>query len=264
MSKNKNLHQVFQCDDGTFAVGNYGDVTETGGRDASGHKLYFATCKTCGEVVIKKMSDLRRMSLKCRHKYHGWIYGVGINDMQTGWMRENELNGRIYDVWRHMLLRTTAEFWVQHPTYIDTTVCDEWIYLSNFVADISLIPGYEFWLNNLNKMIMLDKDTRVSGNKCYSKELCCFISHADSNRDVHRRHPEVMQKANKTYSAKYSVTVKAIEVNTGECLVFESRRAASRALNIAVSDIWMILSTDEKYSSHKSAISPDGKRWTFE
>lgn len=91
-----------------------------------------------------------------------------------------------------------------------------------------------------------------------------IVSHADSNRDVHKRHPEVIQKANKMYSAKYSVTVKAIEVNTGECLVFESRRAASRALNIAVSDIWMILSTDEKYSSHKSAISPDGKRWTFE
>lgn len=166
-------------------------------------------------------------------------------------------------MWRHMLLRTTAEFWAQYPTYIDTTVCNEWIYLSNFVADIPLIPGYELWLNNPNKMIMLNKDTRVSGNKCYSKELCCFISHADSNRDVYQRHPEVVKKANKTYSIKYSMPVKAVEVNTGECLVFESRRAASRALGIAVSDIWMILSTDEKYSSHKSATSSDGKRWTF-
>lgn len=43
-------------------------------------------------------------------------------------------------------------------------------------------------------MIMLDKDTLVKGNKLYSKETCCLISHADSNRDVAERHPEILKK----------------------------------------------------------------------
>ena len=34
-------------------------------------------------------------------------YGIGYKDMPFGWTAENELNNRIYNTWRHMLLRTT-------------------------------------------------------------------------------------------------------------------------------------------------------------
>lgn len=269
MSKNKNLHDIVYCEDGTMSIGNYENIQETGDKDNSGHKLYSASCKTCGVIIVKKLADIRRMSLKCTHAVQRgetrrtYIYGIGLNDMPRGWITENNLNERIYSTWKHMLLRTTPKFWEECPTYTGTTVCDEWRYLSVFVEDIKTLDGYSFWINNPNCGVMLDKDTKVLGNKHYSKNTCCFLSHTDSNRDVNRRHPENQLNASRTYGKKYGKSIKAIDILTGECKVFPSQKAASRELQVLASTIWMILSEDEKYSSYKTTKSPDGRQWTF-
>lgn len=274
MSKNKNLHDVIECEDGTLSVGNYIEIVPTGERDASGHKLYSATCKTCKTVIIKNMSDLRRMSLKCTHtskntiaKKRSLVYGVGVNDMPVGWIKNNDLNCRIYDAWRHMLLRGTEQYWNKYPTYTGTTVCKEWTYLSKFEQDIQLLEGYDLWKNNPKQGIMLDKDIKMPGNKHYSKETCCFISHADSNRDVHNRHPEAILKAKisatKTIE-KHKIPVRAINLTTNIFLMYSSQREASRKLQIPSSSIWMILNDTPKYASIKIAKDPYGNKWTFE
>jgi hypothetical protein len=254
-------------------IGNYFNIFCTDQKDTYGHKLYSATCKTCGKNIIKNMSDLRRMSLKCTHSTRQndanstrrtLVYGVGINDMDVGWIGQSETNSRIYYLWKAMLLRTTQKFWDEYPTYEGTTACDEWKYLSIFYTEIQECDGYDFWLNNPRQGIMLDKDTKIEGNKCYNKDSCCFISRADSNRDVHKRHPEVQLNAAKACGAKYGKPIKAIEIATGEIKQFSSRKEAARELGILTSHIWMILSDNPKYVSHKSAKAPDGKCWTFE
>lgn len=52
------------------------------------------------------------------------------------------------------------------PTYEGCTVCDEWLYFSNFKKwfDENYIEGFQ-----------LDKDIIIRGNKVYSPQTCCFV-----------------------------------------------------------------------------------------
>lgn len=180
-------------------------------------------------------------------------YGVGYKDMPRGWTIENELNNRIYNTWRHMLLRTTQKWWNICPSYTGTTVSDEWIYLSNFVRDVKELPNYDKWAKN-EEVYFLDKDVLGNGGKHYSKETCCFLTHADSNRDVINRHPENIekfQKGSKEYTDSYAKPIKATHSKTGEIRYFESINECARQLNVEQSNVWCCLSNDPKYKSNK-------------
>ena len=111
-------------------------------------------------------------------KIKGIVYKYGINDMPNGWTKENEWNNRVYKKWQGMLQRCYDEKWLErHPYYKGCYVCDKWLNLSNFVKDIIKIDNYEYWLNNHNKRIALDKDIKSNGkNKCYCLEECMFVS----------------------------------------------------------------------------------------
>ena len=116
---------------------------------------------------------------------HGIVYGKGINDMERGWRKANEWNQRIYQVWQNMILRGTTKFQETYPTYKGCTVCDRWLILSNFVEDIKLIDGYEYWLNHPNERVALDKDIKSNGkNKEYSLENCMFVSASENSKQA--------------------------------------------------------------------------------
>lgn len=270
MSKNKNLHEIAYEDDGTMSIGNYINVIWTGRRNNSGHKIFSAECKDCGTIIENNMSDLKRMSLKCNHNnklhscHRSLVYGVGINDMPVGWIGASSYNTRLYNTWKAMLYRTTQQCWEELPCYYGTTVCNEWVYLSNFEKDIQELDGYSLWKNNPNTGVMLDKDTKVLGNKHYSKDTCCFLSHADSNRDVYNRHPESQLKAAMAFGDKYGKPIRAININDGSIIEFKSKKEAGRELGILPANIWMILSDDPKYSSNTKAKDKNGNIWTFE
>ena len=132
-----------------------------------------------------------------------------------------------------------------------------------FVKDIQTIPGYDVWVNSPNQRIMLDKDTLVDGNKHYSKNTCCFITHAESNQDVAKRHPDKIKKAQAAIKDNHSKKIYAINVTTNESILFNSQKEASRELGVLASHIWMILSEDPKYVSNKTVKDKNGTRWTF-
>ena len=72
------------------------------------------------------------------------IYNKGINDMPKGWRNENDLNGRIYWCWAHMIERCYSEKSLEkRPTYNNCCVCDKWLKLSGFIEDVEKIDGYE-------------------------------------------------------------------------------------------------------------------------
>ena len=73
--------------------------------------------------------------------------------------------------------------------------------LSCFSKDIKTLEGYDDWLTN--KGYCLDKDTKVPGNKVYSKATCRFIPKDENIRDVSRRHPNITKKANEANQTKY-------------------------------------------------------------
>lgn len=98
--------------------------------------------------------------------------------------------------------------------------------------------------------MMLDKDTKVPGNKHYSKDTCCFISHADSNRDVYQRHPDNMQKAHIAMLENQSEAVRLTNIQTGEVKDFPSLKEACRELDLNLRNAWKILS--DKYPECKT------------
>ena len=121
------------------------------------------------------------------------VYEHGINDMQYGWARENEWNKRVYRTWRNMIARCYSEkCHKQRPTYKTCSVCNDWLYLSNFIRDFKLIDGYDEE-KFLKGELELDKDIKTNGvNKVYSLENCIFISKTEN-----------IKQANKTRNNSY-------------------------------------------------------------
>lgn len=160
-----------------------------------------------------------------------------LNDMPKGWMNQSALNMRIYYMWKAMIERTTPKYWKQYPTYEGTTVDDSWRKLSSFVNDIQMIPGYDAWVNSPNQRMMLDKDTLIDGNKHYGKNTCCFVTHAKSNQDVAKRHPENIQKARQAYAQSHSMPVRLTNINTKEIVDYQSLKEASRESGLTYEQI---------------------------
>ena len=161
-----------------------------------------------------------------------------------------------------MLFRGTEKFWEKYPTYAGTIVSKEWKIFANFYKDIVELPGYELWRDNPRKRIMLDKDILGHGTKLYSRHTCCFVTPAESNKELRQRYPKNMEKfvqggvkAGKERARK----VRVINKKTGEVRYFDSVKECARGLNDLASHVWMCLSKEEKYKSHKSS-----KGWVFE
>ena len=119
-------------------------------------------CPIHGETYQTPSNHLRSCGCQmCYHEKHKkLVCGVGVNDLSY-------CPKHIYQKWISMLKRCyDKKFHARHPSYINCTVCKEWLTLSNFMNwfNQNYIEGYE-----------LDKDILVKGNKVYSPQTCCFV-----------------------------------------------------------------------------------------
>lgn len=120
------------------------------------------------------------------------VYGIGtLGTLKDGSKPKTSVNGKMtreYILWRDMLKRCYSEkYHEKQPTYKDCKVCDRWLVFSNFLEDLPLIENYEFWKNNPNQRIAIDKDSKIEGNKIYSLDACCFISQSDNSKERNLR-----------------------------------------------------------------------------
>lgn len=104
------------------------------------------------------------------------IHGHGVNDADY-YVSPRNSGGRIkcpfYETWKNMISRAySPKFHVKFPTYFGVTVCDQWLTFSNFKEWMKT----QDWQRN-----EIDKDIIKPGNKHYSPETCCFVSHALNN-----------------------------------------------------------------------------------
>lgn len=110
------------------------------------HHIKGAGCRKC--AAIKAHSSI-------------YIYGVGINDVHNG-------KPPSYLVWHDMLRRCYGD---EHkrPAYAQSSVCEDWLWLSKF----------DEWFyapeNGWRPHYQLDKDLLKKDNKVYSPETCCFL-----------------------------------------------------------------------------------------
>jgi hypothetical protein len=119
---------------------------------------------------------------RCVVKKKKLVYGVGINDADYIIQKTEVVgyeNGKrrqrliwicpYYRKWQSMLRRCYSYNMqsTTNPTYIDCSVCEEWLTFSNFKR----------WMEKQDwEGKELDKDLLFPGNKLYSPATCVFLS----------------------------------------------------------------------------------------
>ena len=108
------------------------------------------------------------------------VYGVGVNDLgyrtqvyeyvtENGGrrVRKHVFICKYYEAWTNMLKRCYSEkFLESNQSYIGTSVCNEWLYASEFKK----------WMEQQDwQGKSLDKDIIVPRSKLYSPETCAFV-----------------------------------------------------------------------------------------
>ena len=134
---------------------------------------------------------------------------------------------RIYNLWYQMLRRcydTEQHKRSRGSSYSDCEVSERWMTLSNFARDIQRLKGYKSWISG--KEYCLDKDTKVKGNRIYSRETCCFIPISENIRDISIRHPDITKAANDSRKVKYAL------FKDEEVLFFDSEKDACEYLGV--------------------------------
>lgn len=87
------------------------------------------------------------------------VFGRGINDVSS--------KHSAYSIWHSMIRRAYSEVYQKNkPTYVGTTVHEDWFRLSKFI---------EWYNENYVDGWHLDKDLLSTGLKRYSPETCCFL-----------------------------------------------------------------------------------------
>lgn len=96
------------------------------------------------------------------------IYGIGVNDadFSTGSSNKREPS---YALWKSILTRCYGKTHPKQATYKNCSVCNEWLFYSNFKK------WFDDPTSGYKKGYHVDKDILVRGNKIYSPDTCCFV-----------------------------------------------------------------------------------------
>ena len=110
--------------------------------------------------------ELKKSGIPC-YGNRGKVFGIGICDVDYSVNKTTEIH-QAYRTWQDMLKRCYSDE-SKESSYKDCSVCDEWLYFSNFKK----------WFDNLDNGyqdgLCLDKDILLKGNKVYSPDTCCFV-----------------------------------------------------------------------------------------
>ena len=161
--------------------------------------------KTTGELVKTTYNHFLRGEVKSH--FTPSVFGVGIKGLESI-LDENDEILDSYNCWQNMLRRCySAKCQEKHPTYIGCSVCDEWLYYSNFKKWYN-----ENYYEIENKTSQLDKDVLIKNNKVYSPDTCVFVPNFINNlftksQKIRGELPigVCYKKANKKYVARLSV-----------------------------------------------------------
>ena len=137
-----------------------------------------------GAEVHTEYQNCKRGQVK--NPYDKTVFGVaciGEGDFRT------TVNGKVtreYNLWKDMINRCYSG---EYPTYANVIVCERWLCFANFLEDLPHIENYEWWLENPNQRIALDKDLKQQGieNKVYSLETVMFVSASENSKEVNSR-----------------------------------------------------------------------------
>lgn len=181
---------------------------------------------------------------KVKNPYSPSVNGVGYlgltKDGEKPKASVDGMDSREYKVWHSMLDRCYSNKYLEkQPSYIGCEVCERWLCFANFLEDLPLIEGYEYWLAHPNERVALDKDIKGNDSKIYCLENCRFVSISENSY-------EVLDRCGSAFGD--SIKIYGVHTKTKEkTKIFNSIGEAKRELNICASDICYCL--QGKYNS---------------
>lgn len=126
--------------------------------------------KDSGAIVHSQWQPFKRGGV-IKDPYYPIVYGKGYVGEGVYKSKINNKKCRNYGVWADMLQRCYDEkFKLNHTTYKDCLVCEEWLNFQNFAKWYD-----ENYYEVDNEVVSLDKDILIHGNKIYSPETCIFV-----------------------------------------------------------------------------------------
>lgn len=139
-----------------------------------------------------------KLATKASFSLRSRVYGIGINDADYVTTMSKKNGGwrcPFYYRWEKMLRRCYSEHYQKiNPSYIGCSVCPEWLYFSKF----------RLWMVTQNwEGLELDKDLLVVGNRVYSPDTCCFISHKINTFFTSAKPYEILKNKSGTYTIYY-------------------------------------------------------------
>ena len=122
-----------------------------------------------GEVIYNNCYSNFKKGEILSH-FYPTVYNKGIIGLEP----TKDKNGKTlksYEIWVKILGRCyNSKCWEKHPTYKGCSVCDEWLYYSNFKKWFD-----ENYYEIDGEKMCVDKDILVKGNKIYSPNTCCIV-----------------------------------------------------------------------------------------
>lgn len=145
------------------------------------HQYCFSVCHLVAEAFVENPNNCKYILHKDGNKENDnaenlmWgccnkkVYGVGINDVGYIFLKDGRMRPS-YRAWSSMLQRIYQKSArIKHPTYQKCSVCDEWLFYSNFKK------WFENPANGFKDGYKLDKDIIKKGNTVYCPEYCCIV-----------------------------------------------------------------------------------------
>lgn len=114
-------------------------------------------------------NNFEKGNIKC--PFEPRLFGIGYIGVGEYKASENGKTTKAYYTWHAMLQRCyDSKLHMEYPTYSNCEVCDEWLNFQNFAAWYE-----ENYYEIEDKVMCLDKDILVKGNKMYSPDTCVFV-----------------------------------------------------------------------------------------
>lgn len=148
-----------------------------------------------------------------KNPYFPEVLGIGKVGVKYP-VKINDKHLKEYISWRHVLERACdIDYKTKHHTYIDCSVCADWLLYENFYEWLHSQDNFERWLHGNRWAI--DKDIIKKGNKLYSPDTCCLVPQSINSlftkRDNKRGNlPIGVAKHQKKYRANFSMDKKHI------------------------------------------------------
>ena len=185
-------------------------------------------------TLVKNRTYQNIVNGEISHPYHKSVYGIGYFGIGK---HSCKVHNKAYKTWLGVMQRCYSDKYGDlYPTYIGCSVDERWHNFQNFA---------EWFEENYKEGFELDKDILQKGNKTYSSNTCCFVSHQINSlliksNSIRGKYPIGVHKSGNKFKAQLNIDGKRMHLglfNTVE-EAFQVYKLAKEKQIKKVADKW--------------------------